>query len=161
MTMVRTMTATAGAVASLAAASFIGLEKVQSLPRLSRRTSRPRPRHPVVSARCQEGHLRHFFPRAPLQVACHSGVVSTSTSPTPPSHQDGYGSTVHLLAEAGYTVLSGNNLHRPRHLPRRRGVPRVAPANIVGQRSACSGVVRRYSLGQPQRWKEGVADDKG
>jgi len=42
-----------------------------------------------------------------------------------------------------FTRLYDNTCHRPRHLLRRRGAPRVAPANIVGFNApACSGLVR-------------------
>jgi len=95
---------------------------------------RPHPRHPVgQEARCQQRHLRHF-PRARLQVAVvRLGRLSPIQRLQLPRLPSGLmtGVLPHLLAELVSHRPLRQHLHRPRHLRRRRGAPRVAPANIV------------------------------
>ena len=135
LTLLSTMTPQPAPSAALRQHRSLVSEKVQ--PPLMQRVEehlRPHRRHPVgQEVRCQERHLRHF-PRARLRAAVvrllqlsprlrlqHPHLPSGSMTGVLP----------HLLAEPVLHRPLRQHLHRPRHLLRRRGAPRVAPANIV------------------------------
>ena len=94
---------------------------------------RPHPRHRVgQEARCLGRHLRHF-PRARLQVAVVRLVQLSPLLPLQlPRLLSGLmtGVLPHLLAEPALHRPHRQHQHLPRNLLRRRGAPRVAPANI-------------------------------
>ena len=161
MTMVSAMTTTAGAVGKFGAQhrSLVS-EKVQ--PPLMQRVEehlRPHRRHPVgQEVRCQERHLRHF-PQARPRVAVVPPVqLSPRLRLQHPHLPSGsmMGVLPHLLAEPVLHRRLRQHLHRPRHLLRRRGAPRVAPANIVDStlRMRAAWYVG-YSLGSAYRGLKG------
>ena len=150
MTMVSTMTATAGAVASLAAASFIGVgEGAAASHAVGGGTSPPPPPPPGGPGGSMSGASS-----APLPAGASSSsggaagaVVSTSTSPTPPS-------AIRINDGSTATPTSGTSV-----TPSSPTTPASAPASSASpwRSSSRPGQYRGFNAPHAAAWYVGYS----